>query len=481
MGNERNNKRKVAAAGAGYVIGNYLLKGITFLSAPIFTRLLSTSDYGDVGAYTSYESIIYIILGLALHSSINNAKYKYREKLDEYVSSLVLLAMVSTVVWSFFANIFYDLYSGRLGFSRFVVNVLILHAFASSLHQIYNSYISLNYEYKSYLKMSYFHSIANMLMSIVLIVTLFSEDRATGRIIGIFLPMFMIGGYIVFYFFKKSRPRADLAYWKYGLTYSLPIVPHGISQVILNSFDRIMIREMIGKAEAGIYNFSYVINSIVTVAKTALENVWKPWVYDKMERKEYGAIRKGISNYVWGISIFTSMVMMVSPEVIKVLGDREYWDSTACVVPVLMGGFFAFMYSIPSIIEYYYEKTRFIAIGTCMAAAVNVALNYVFIPKYGYIAAAYTTLFTYFLYFLFHYFIARKLQGSDIFPKRNMIFASLAVLAVGAVSLWLESLWLVRWLLEILIAALAAFWVNKEFDAFNMLKSVINKHKKNKE
>ena len=88
MGNERNNKRKVAAAGAGYVIGNYLLKGITFLSAPIFTRLLSTSDYGDVGAYTSYESIIYIILGLALHSSINNAKYKYREKLDEYVSSL---------------------------------------------------------------------------------------------------------------------------------------------------------------------------------------------------------------------------------------------------------------------------------------------------------------------------------------------------------------------------------------------------------
>ena len=59
-----------------------------------------------------------------------------------------------------------------------------------------------------------------------------------------------------------------------------------------------------------------------------------------------------------------------------------------------------------------------------------------------------------------------------------MIFASLAVLAVGAVSLWLESLWPVRWLLEILIAALAAFWVNKEFDAFNMLKSVINKHKK---
>ncbi len=475
---EMNHKRKVAAAGAGYVVGNYLLKGITFLSAPIFTRLLSTSNYGDVGAYISYESIIYIILGLALHASINNAKYKYKEKLDEYVSSLVLLAMVSLAAWLLFANVFYDLYSERVGFSRFVVNVLLFHSFASALHQIYNAYIGLYYEYKSYLKLSYFHSLGNMAFSLILVLTVFRDDRTTGRIIGISVPMILIGLYIVCFFFRKARPRFDFAYWKYGVIYSLPIVPHGISQVILNSFDKIMIRDMIGSAEAGIYNFSYVVNTIVSVAKTALENVWKPWVYDKMERKQYDAIRKGISDYVWGMTAFTSLVMMVSPEVIKVLGDRAYWDSTECVVPILIGGYFAFLYSIPSIIEYYYEKTRFIAIGTGLAAAVNIILNYIFIPRYGYIAAAYTTLFTYFLYFLFHYFIARKLQGPGIFPNRNLFLAAFTVAAVGAVSLWLESLWMIRWLLEVFIAVLVVIWANREFDAINQLKTAWNSYRK---
>ena len=77
---EMQAKNKVVKAGAGYIIGNYLLKGITFLSAPIFTRLLSTDEYGIFGAYLSYESILYIIKGLALHSSIANAKYEYKEK-----------------------------------------------------------------------------------------------------------------------------------------------------------------------------------------------------------------------------------------------------------------------------------------------------------------------------------------------------------------------------------------------------------------
>ena len=80
---------KVLKAGAGYVIGNYLLKGITFLSAPIFTRLLTKEEFGLFGTYTSYESILYIFIGLALHSSLNNAKYKYKEKFNEYVSFLI--------------------------------------------------------------------------------------------------------------------------------------------------------------------------------------------------------------------------------------------------------------------------------------------------------------------------------------------------------------------------------------------------------
>ena len=81
----QQNNAKILKAGAIYVVGNYLLKGISFLSAPIFTRLLSTSEFGEYSIYCSYEGIIYILVGLALHSSINNAKYKYGDKLNQYI------------------------------------------------------------------------------------------------------------------------------------------------------------------------------------------------------------------------------------------------------------------------------------------------------------------------------------------------------------------------------------------------------------
>ena len=66
---------------------------------------------------------------------------------------------------------------------------------------------------------------------------------------------------------------------------------------------------------------------------------------------------------------------------------------------------------MPAQIEYYYEKTAYISIGTTLAALLNVVLNWICIPKFGYVAAAYTTLVTYFLYFFIHLILAYKLSG----------------------------------------------------------------------
>ena len=148
---------KVAKAGAGYVIGNYLLKGITFLSAPIFTRLLTTAD---LGLYSTYIS--YVILGIALHSSINNAKYKYKEELEEYVSSIVLMILGSTFIWAILGNTFFDLFEKPFGFDRVILNCLIFHCLGDALIQVFNIYVSLNYKVRSFLRMSSFNAIFNL-------------------------------------------------------------------------------------------------------------------------------------------------------------------------------------------------------------------------------------------------------------------------------------------------------------------------------
>ncbi len=472
----KDSSSKVIKAGAGYVIGNYLLKGITFLSAPIFARLLSTAEFGDFNTYIAFESIIYILVGFALHSSINNAKYKYEQKFNEYVSSIIVLVIMSSIVWLVFANVFYDFYQSRFGFSRLVANILIVHCLSSSLWQIYNSYLSVNYSYKSFLKVSSFNAILNMGLSIVLILTLFEKQRSLGRIIGTVIPMVLVGIYIICFFFRKSKPKFAKEYWKFGLGYSLPIVPHGISQVILSAFDRIMIKDMIGSAEAGIYSFAYTIYSLFKVVATSLENVWKPWIYEKMEAKDYASVRKQGTNYAFGMAVLTALVLMVSPELIKIFGDREYWDSVDCVVPVIVGGFFVFLYTLPSAIEYFYGKTKFIAIGTMLAAALNIVLNYIFIPRYGYVAAAYTTLVTYILYFFLHYCLAKKIHGYSLFSGTKLFLISLGIILVGVCVILIKNMWIVRWILEVLIGMSGLLWAERKYKISQVIKKRLNKN-----
>ena len=66
MQNESSGK-KALRAGLGYTIGNILVKGLTFISIPIFARLLSVADYGLYNTFGSYVTIMTFVVGLTLH------------------------------------------------------------------------------------------------------------------------------------------------------------------------------------------------------------------------------------------------------------------------------------------------------------------------------------------------------------------------------------------------------------------------------
>lgn len=93
-------------AGLGYTIGNMLIKGISFLAIPIFSRIMTQEDYGLYNTFLSYASILTIILGMALNASIKNAKYDFRDQLNQYCSSLAVLILCNTVLISALSFIF---------------------------------------------------------------------------------------------------------------------------------------------------------------------------------------------------------------------------------------------------------------------------------------------------------------------------------------------------------------------------------------
>lgn len=435
---------KALKAGIGYTVGNYLIKGISFLTVPLFARLLSPSDYGIFNTYLAYESVFYLFVGLALHTCLKNAKYKYEAEFQKFSSSCLLLVCIVFAAWIFVVNILFPFINRLTDYPRWLVNVLIFHCFASSLLIFYNSYISIDYAYKSYLAVSAINAVGNIAISVLLILFVFPSSRYVGRILGTVLVLVPITVYIIFYFWKKAKPKVNKKYWHFALKFSLPLVPHGLSQVILSQFDRIMITRMIGAAESGIYSFAYTIFSIVQITGSSIDSAWTPWFYQQMHDKNYDGIKKRSSFVIISMSVFMSIVMLISPELLSLLGTKSYADSVYCVIPLVAGGFFAFLYNFPAGIEYYFEKTKFIMAGTMAAALLNIVLNYIFIKQYGYVAAAYTTLATYVLYFVFHWFLSRKIFRERIYSIKTVVISCLSVFIVTAICIFFLKVTVVR-------------------------------------
>lgn len=87
-------KNSYKKASTYYLIGNLFNKGIAFLTVPIFTRILSTSDYGIVTTYNSWIGILAMVMGFALHMGIRMAFVDYKEKIDDFMSSIIIFTLI---------------------------------------------------------------------------------------------------------------------------------------------------------------------------------------------------------------------------------------------------------------------------------------------------------------------------------------------------------------------------------------------------
>ena len=149
-------------------------------------------------------------------------------------------------------------------------------------------------------------------------------------------------------------------------------------------------------------------------------------------------------------------LILIAPEVVKILANESYWEGISIIPPVVLANYVIFAYSLYVNIEHYYKKTPYITVNTIIAAASNIVLNFIFIPRYGYIAAAYTTLASYFISFVLHTRYAKKLEP-NLYPLKRFLYPLIELLAVTILFYVFEETFEIRWAIMI-IYILAMFY-----------------------
>ena len=436
-----NNVQREIKAGLGYTIGNILIKGITFITLPIFSRLLSTTQFGIYNTYMAYENILAIFLGLGMYASIKNAKIDYKDRVNQYTSTLLWLTVIPLVICLILVSLFPKWVGHLLGLSQGLLFLLVFQSYGTAMLSVSNSRLALDYNYKKYMGFAGFNTITNIGMSILLIVTVFNENREYGRILGSAIPLVLIGLFVFFTNQRAGRFSFDKAMAKYAIAVGFPLIWHYLSQQIQNQFDRIAITNIVGSSYTGIYSFAFNIANILNVIFYSTENVWGVWFFGKMAEGEYKKIRKISKKYMLLITAIATLMLIGSREVIMIMGDKSYWEGQVIFIPLLISIYLLYLYTIPVGIEYYYKQTKYIALMTAIAAAINVSLNYALIPKFGYIAAAYTTMLSHAVQFVAHWFIAKRILRKEginkvfYFSDLMKAFSAVCICGVGVAFL----------------------------------------------
>ena len=124
-----NNDGKAIKSGFWYLIANFVVKAMAFITTPIFTRLLTKEEYGQYGVFTSWASIAVIVITMSMESSLIIAKYDYKDKLEQYNLSILSLTLISTAVWTIIINLLSGFFVELTGLRLFYLNLMMLYCF----------------------------------------------------------------------------------------------------------------------------------------------------------------------------------------------------------------------------------------------------------------------------------------------------------------------------------------------------------------
>lgn len=443
-------RKKELKAGGLYLFGNIFDKAITFITVPIFTRLLSTADYGVITTYFSWVSIFSVIITLSLGESVRTAMIDFKYDKDGYISSIFGLGSLSAIIITLILCLSSELIG--FGYSTKLVLLCCVHSYAVSI------IVTIQWRYVMelcYLKRALVQSLPNLIIIILsaILIPIFDTERYLGRI----YPNVVVLGiialiYVEIYFWKKKKV-INLSYWKYALAFSIPIIFHTLSSVILAQADRTMISLFRNDGETGIYGLAYQFGNIPLVVTTTCENLWLPWFTNKMIENDKKSINKMSVYYINFVALVCAEIILISPEILKIMTIKEYYSAIYIIGPIVTSTYFMFLATLSVDLEYYTKRTKSIAINTTFVAGVNILLNIFFIPRYGAVAAAYTTLVSYIVLFVLHYCNSKKIE-EELFETKMYIIPIVFMITVMVGTNYLMNLWPVRWGIAVVLVGL---------------------------
>jgi len=393
-------------------IGKFSTRIVSFILLPLYTALLSKSEYGSYDLLNTISIFLIPLIGLQLEEAMFRFLIDAKNDQDKrkVFTQTVFYTLISFLIWSLIIIVVSKFVNYPYGYW------LVFYLFGSIFFNISTAFLRGEGKFKIYSFVSFINSALNILLNVLFIAIFHWGLR--GLFLAYIISCVLVGLFGIFklnahkYLNFKDLNKKSITEM---IKYALPLVPNNISWHAISLTDRLIITSILDISMNGIYSVANRFPTIITTCYGFFNVSWRESaskMVNKVESDEfYNSVYLNLKHFLISISI---LIIAVLPFAFRILVNNNYNEAYLYIPLMILSTYYANMSNFSSGIFSAYKDNKILAPTTIMAAIINLILGFALIKPLGLFAPIIGTLVAYFIintyrnYKLKKYFVLTK-------------------------------------------------------------------------
>ncbi len=452
MSNLKSLAKDTAIYGMSSIVGRFL----NYLLTPLYTIKLSAAsgEYGIMTNMYAVTALVLVLLTFGLETTFFRFANKAGENAQRVYSTTLIAVGTGALVFVVSVLLFLSPISAFMGYATHPSYIWVM-----ALTVAIDSFLCIPFDYLRYRKrpvkfaaLKLFAIVLSIVLNLVFYLLLpMLYERYPDAVSCIYSPNVGVGyafyinlacsALTILFLLKELsgiRHGFDGQLMKRMLSYSWPILVLGIAGILNQTADKILFPHIYRGSDVltqlGIYGAASKIAMIMAMITQAFRFAYEPFVFGKSQDSDNRDTYAKAMKYFIVFTLFAFLVVIGYMDVLRYLIGRDYWDGLR-VVPIVMAA--EIMMGIYFNLSFWYkliDKTIWGAYFSGIGCAVLIAVNVVFVPRFGYIACAWAGFAGYGVAMLLSYIVGQKKYPIAYPMKSILTYVALAAVCYYAMS-----------------------------------------------
>lgn len=433
---------------------------LNYFLVPLYTRVFTTDEYGVVTELYAYVAFLMVILTYGMETAFFRFSQKHNNK-DEVYQTTALSLILSSTAFIVITILFAFPLSKSLGYysnTNYIVWFALILG-ADAISSIPFARLRVQNKAKRFAIIKTVNITLQIVLNLFFIILCpWLNNSVNNQVIQnliqhIYSPQIGVGYIFIsnliaslVTFFLLSPELSSISWkfnkvlWKQMFFYAFPIMIWGMAGIVNETFDRILLKHLIPASEnpmsqLGIYGACYKVAIIMTLFIQTFKFAAEPFFFAQEGKKEAKQIYADMMKYFVIICSFIFVLVMIFIDYVILFVGKDFRVGIVVVPILLLANLFLGIFYNLSIWYKITDQTRFGAYISMVGAAITLILNFLLVPIFGYVGAAWATLICYFSIMTISYFLGQKYYRINYQTKR-IIFYILLALSIYFLSLF---------------------------------------------